>query len=241
MAKLNGKTALISGAGRGIGRATAQLFAAEGANLILIARTLSQLEETAVLCADRGVEVFRQAVDLAMPDQAYNLLRELPPNFAVIDILVNNAARFDKGILADFPLERFAAMMQTNITGTFYLTQRVLGRMPAGSTIVNVSSLSGCVGTEKFAGFGAYNISKYGLWGLTEILALELKEKGIRVNQVSPSGVDTTMFKAAVPPGVQADLTADDVARKILWLASSESGEITGENLLLTEPVSETN
>ncbi len=236
MAELNGKTALISGAGRGIGRATAQLFAAKGARLILISRTRGELEETAALCTDRGAEVLHRAVDLAEPDQCYNLLRELPPNFGVIDILVNNAARFDKGVLAEFPLERFAAMMQTNLTGTFYLTQRVLGRMPAGGTIVNVSSLSGCVGTEKFPGFGAYNICKYGLWGLTEILAIELEERGIRVNQLSPGGVDTAMFKAAVPPGVQASLTPEDVARKILWLASSESGDLTGENVLLREP-----
>jgi NAD(P)-dependent dehydrogenase (short-subunit alcohol dehydrogenase family) len=89
------------------------------------------------------------------------------------------------------------------------------------------------LGVEKFPTFGSYNISKYGLWGLTEILALELKQKNIRVNQVSPSGVDTELFYRAVPPGVQPSLSPEDVANIILYLASERSAPLSGENLRL--------
>lgn len=232
MAKLSGKCALISGSGRGIGRATAQLFASLGANLILIARTESELEETAASCREKSVEVFWRSVDLGQPTQIDTLMRELPSEFAVIDILVNNAALFDKGLLTEFPLERFEAMMQTNVVGTFYLTQQVLRHMPDGGSIVNISSLSGVVGFEKYPGFGGYNVSKYAMWGLTEILAVELEERGIRVNQIAPGGVDTRMFQQAAP-GVISDIKPEHIAAEILRVATELKS--SGENVLYTE------
>ncbi|MFH2056517.1 MAG: SDR family oxidoreductase [bacterium] len=233
MAKLTGKTALITGAGRGIGRATAELFAAEGADLAILARTESELTETADLCRSEGAEVFSRVCDLGKPAQIDAFMLEMPERFARIDILINNAARFDKGMFAEFPRERFELMIQANIVGTFYLTQQVLGRMPQGGSIINISSLSGIVGFEKFPGFGAYNVSKYALWGLTEILAVELAERGIRVNQIAPSGVETKMFREAVPPGVSAEMEPEHVAAEILRVITET--KFTGENILFTE------
>lgn len=233
MAKLTGKTALISGAGRGIGRATALLFAAEGADLALLSRTESELSETADLCRNSGVEVFSRPCDLGDLEQIYRFFDKLPQRFSAIDMLVNNAARFDKGLMTEYPVERFQQMMQANVNGTFYLTQKAIGRMPVGGAILNISSLSGIVGFEKFPGFGAYNISKYALWGLTEILALELKERGIRVNQLAPSGVDTRMFHQAVPPGVESDIKPEHIAAEILRIIIET--DFSGENILFTE------
>jgi 3-oxoacyl-[acyl-carrier protein] reductase len=230
---LEGKAALISGAGRGIGRATAILFAEQGADLILLARTESQLADTAAACRRHGVDVFHRQVDLSEFSEIANLFAQLPETFATIDILINNAAMFGKGLMAEYPLAEFRKMMDVNVIAPFYLSQLALARMPAGGAVVNISSFSGCFDAEKFPGFGAYDISKYGLWGLTEMLAIELRERDIRVNQISPSGVDTEMFRQAVPPGVSADLTPEDVAAAILELVTDQN--LTGQNLKLAE------
>jgi len=235
---LEGRIALISGAGRGIGRATAVAFSREGASLLLLARTLDQLKETAALCEDGDGEVVTLSVDLLDTDAISDAIGTARRTFPTIDILINNAAMFDSGIMAEYTSDRFEAMFKTNVLAPFCLAKAVIPMMKAqgGGTIVNISSYSGCFGVEKFPGFGAYNITKYALWGLTEILAIENKSFGIRVNQVSPSGVDTQMFREAVPPGVLPDLSPENVASKILFLASDDSAPLTGSNILIPEP-----
>ena len=236
MKKLENKIALITGAGRGTGRATAILFADHGARLILVARTEEELNETAETCRDRGVDVFAAACGLADRDRIDSLFYSLPDDFKAITILVNNAARFDAGKMHEYDYNDFEKMLAVNVLAPYYLARKIIPRMKSlgGGTIVNISSFSGCFGVEKFPGFGAYNITKYGLWGLTEILALENKDKNIRVNQLSPSGVDTKMFHTAVPPGIKADLQPDEVARHILYLAGDDSAPLTGENIMLS-------
>jgi len=233
--RLSGRTALITGAGRGIGRATARLFAEHGADLIIVSRTGTELEKTADECRAMGAAVLAETIDLAEQDQIVRLFKKIQKQCKTLDILVNNAARFSSGLMKDYPPDEFRLMMETNVTAPFYLARKTAALMDRskGGAIVNVSSFSGCFGVEKFPGFGAYNIGKYGLWGLTEILALEFKELNIRVNQISPSGVDTAMFRKAVPPGVEADLTPEQVADKILYLVSEESAPLTGANIML--------
>lgn len=233
---LKGKTALITGAGRGIGRATAILFAQENAEIILVARSREQLSETESLClaANRSAEIRALAVDLSDATQIERLFAQLGNGHA-IDILINNAAAFASGPSAEFPVDRFQRLLDINLLAPYRLCQKVIPVMISrgGGTIVNVSSLSGCFGSIKFPGFGPYNISKYGLWGLTEILALENERFNIRVNQISLTGVDTQMFREAVPPGVRASLTPEQVAKEILYLASDSSAPHTGRNLIL--------
>jgi NAD(P)-dependent dehydrogenase (short-subunit alcohol dehydrogenase family) len=233
---LFGKTTLITGAGRGIGRATATLFASEGANLILVARSQAQLDETAALCRagrpDAGITIVPTDLsDSAQIDWLFQMLG----NDAPIDILINNAAMFAAGPAAEFPVEQFHRLLDLNLLAPYHLCQKVIPLMASrgGGAIVNISSLSGCFGTTKFPGFGPYNISKYGLWGLTEILALENRKHNVRVNQISLSGVETQMFHEAAPPGVVAQLTPDQVAEEILYLASESSAPHTGGNLIL--------
>lgn len=235
--RLFGKTALITGAGRGIGRATARLFAEQSADLILIARNTEQLDETVELCqtANRASRVLTVPTDLADLRQIDRLFELIDESGMTVDILINNAAIFASGRSSELPIERFQYLLDINLLAPYYLCQKVLPMMEKNrwGTIVNVSSFSGCFGVTKFPGFGAYNISKYGLWGLTEILALENNEHNIRVNQISLSGVDTQMFKEAAPPGVKADLTPEQVAGEILYLASDDSAPRTGGNLIL--------
>ena len=233
--KLTGKTALITGAGRGIGRATAILFAEHDANLILIARTAGELEETERLCLKDSTNIFTRTIDLAKESQIDNLMNKLPDDFTPIDILVNNASWFDSGPMSEYDINDLKMMLQVNVLAPFYLSQKVIAMMnkETRGCIVNVSSFSGCFGVKKFPGFGAYNISKYALWGLTEILALEGREKNIRVNQIAPSGVDTQMFRQAVPPGVEPDLSPEEVAGQILYLASDDSHPLSGANIMI--------
>lgn len=237
MKKLSGKTALITGAGRGIGRATAILFAGNGADVILVARTASELMETATLCeaADDDIECTVAPLDLAKPHEIDRLFKQVMGSVSGIDFLINNAAVFVSAPTDKLPVDEFQRLLAVNLIAPYHLSQKAIPLMEkhGGGAIVNISSKSGCVGTTKFPGFGAYNISKYGLWGLTEILALELKQRNIRVNQVSLAGVDTAMFRQAAPPGLKPALTLDDVAREILFLASDESAPMTGENVIL--------
>jgi NAD(P)-dependent dehydrogenase (short-subunit alcohol dehydrogenase family) len=235
--RLFGKTALITGAGRGIGRATAIIFAEQGADLLLIARTATELEETVALCktVNGNIHVLSVPTDLADLQQVDRLFAVIEEHGMTVDILINNAAVFASGLSSEFPVDRLQYVLDINLLAPYYLCQKAIPLMlkKRSGTIVNVSSFSGCFGTTKFPGFGAYNISKYGLWGLTEILALENKEQNIRVNQISFSGVDTRMFLEAAPPGVKADLTPEQAAAEILYLASDESAPITGGNLIL--------
>lgn len=238
MKKLEHKTALISGGGRGIGRATAELFAENGANIIILARTRNELEATARSCSKFGVRVLWKTVDLAHLEQIDSLFTGIEADFPALDILINNAAIFDSGLMAQFDIKRFQKVLAVNLIAPFYLSQKAIALISRqkGGAIVNISSFSGCFGVTKFRGFGAYDISKYGLWGLTEMLALELQSENIRVNQVSPSGVATRMFSQAVPPGITAEFKPRDIAEKILYLVSDESKPLTGQNILMPEP-----
>jgi len=233
--ELKNKTALITGAGRGIGLATAVLFAKEGADLILISRTADELSETANLALNHKVNVFSATVDISDKDAVDHLFENLPDDFSKIDILVNNAARFIAGRIDEYYYSDFETMLKTNVIAPYYLSHLVIRNMKehGGGNIVNVSSFSGCHGVQKFPGFGVYGITKYALWGLTEILAVENREHHIRVNQVSPSAVDTRMFKEASPPGLEPDLTPAEVARQILYLASDRSAPLSGANIMI--------
>ncbi|MEW5924052.1 MAG: SDR family oxidoreductase [Candidatus Zixiibacteriota bacterium] len=233
--KLKNRIALITGAGRGIGRATAVLFTKHGADLILVSRTFSELEQTAGQCSVYGVRVLQKVLDVTDQIETDSLFEKIMAKFGRLDILINNAARFDSGMMKDYHPGDFRMMLETNVIAPFYLSQKMasIADRNKGGTIVNISSFSGCFGVEKFSGFGAYNISKYALWGLTEILSLEFKELNIRVNQLSPSGVETKMFHEAVPPGVKADLSPEQVADKILYLASDDSAPLTGANIMI--------
>ncbi len=233
---LSGRTALISGAGRGVGRAIAETFAAAGADLVLIARSKDELSATALECGRAGARVLAETVDLADIKQIDRLFTSLVGQRLKLNILVNNAAILIKSLLEEYDLADFDKMFAINVTAPLALSQRAIPIMKelGGGTIVNISSLSGCFGVQKFPGFGAYDITKYALWGLTEMLAIENMKHNIRVNQLSLSAVDTAMFRSAAPPGLKAALKAEDVGRHVLYLASEDSAPLTGENVILT-------
>lgn len=146
------------------------------------------------------------------------------------DVLVNNAARLvSKPVVETVPAD-WDAVLGATLSGAFHCSRQAFRRMVPGGTIVNVSSLSGWWGSEKFAGMAAYVAAKSGLAGLTEALAVEGRPLGIRVNAVSPGSIATPMLELSGTPREPA-LRAEQVAALAAWLASPESAPLTGANL----------
>lgn len=233
--QLDGKIALVTGASRGIGNAVVRLFAAQGAKIFCCARSEEKLRELRDKLSNQGADIYPKAIDLGKATEIDGLFEFISEHTDRIDIVINAAGNFARARIDEIDEADYDMVMNVNLKAPLMICRNAIPYMEkaGGGTIVNVSSLSGCFGLEKFPTFGTYNISKYGLWGLTEILALELKEKNIRVNQVSPSGVDTKLFYRAVPPGVEPSLSPEDVANIILYLASEKSAPLSGENLRL--------
>ena len=152
-----------------------------------------------------------------------------------LDVLVNNAAILELARVVDMKVEVWDEVMRVDLRGAFLCSQAAFRLMKGGSTIVNVSSLSGVSGAEKFPTMSAYVAAKSGLAGLTEVLAVEGRPLGIRVNAVSPATVATEMGRKA---GIsQEPLSPEEVARVITWLATPDSAPLTGANIRIDPPV----
>ena len=233
--KLENKIALVSGASQGIGRAAARLFAENGAEVFCCARSLEKLENLRNELAQNGAKIHIKKTDLGKSSEIAGLFEFILEKTDHLDTVVNSAGTFAKGRIDQLDEQAFDRVININLKAPFLICKFAIPLLAKsrGGTIVNISSLSGCFGLQKFEGFGAYDISKYGLWGLTEILDVELKDTNIRVNQVSPGGVDTDMFYAANGSDATPGLTPEDVANTILYLASDESAPLSGENLKL--------
>lgn len=149
------------------------------------------------------------------------------------DVLVNNAAVLLPALVADMSRADWDRTLAVGLSAVFHSSQQAFRRMPAGGAIVNVSSLSGWWGAEKFAGMAAYVAAKSGLAGLTEVLAVEGRKRGIRVNAVSPGSIATPMLERSGAPKEPA-LRPVDVARVVAWLACPESAPLTGSNIRLS-------
>lgn len=193
MGALDGKVAIVTGAGRGIGAATARLFAAEGAKVVLASRSQEQLETTAAqIGAETEVgQVITVPTDISEEAQVEALFQRSLEEFGPLDILVNCAATIEVRPFIEMDLAIWQEVMATNVNGTFLCSRaafRQMNESGKGGSIVNLSSLSGVRGPEKFPGFSAYIVSKYGVLGLTESLAVEGKPYRIRVNCVAPGG-----------------------------------------------------
>jgi NAD(P)-dependent dehydrogenase (short-subunit alcohol dehydrogenase family) len=216
------KVVVVIGASRGIGQATAELFAERGAKVAAFARTASgsarhTLGVTGDASNERDIE---------------RLFSECESRLGACEILVNCAGIIDPERLVKTTAERWDRMFAVNVRSIFLACRRVLPSMieRRSGAIVNLASISGVPGPEKFPGFVSYCASKAAVIGLTEALAVEVKGDGIRVNCVSPGSVDTLMW-AHASGGAPADMTPQEVAKSILFLASDESRPMNGQNL----------
>ncbi|MFQ5431395.1 MAG: SDR family NAD(P)-dependent oxidoreductase [Nitrospinota bacterium] len=225
---LNDKVALVTGAGRGIGRAVALLMAKNSAFVYACSRSKDQIDETVRQVRDDGGEAAAISCDVADERQAADMFAAIKKDKGKLDILVNNAALFEASLVEETSLEQFRKVMSVNCDGAFLCAREAFKLMKSGGgSIVNVSSLAGVRGTEKFPGFCSYIVSKFGVFGLTEALAVEGRKYGIRANTVCPGAVDTEMLNKAAPD-LYPRLSPIQVARTIVHLASPESSGVTG-------------
>lgn len=190
---LTNKTALITGAGKGIGKALAESLAQEGVNLGLIARTSADLEALqAELTAKYDIRVAIATADVAVQDDVNRAVASLTEQLGAIHIVVNNAGIASFGKLVDMDPQEWERIIQVNLMGTYYVTRAVLPAMIEQNegSIINISSTAGERG---FATGSAYNASKFAVMGLTEALMQEVRKHNIRVTALTPSTVNTDL------------------------------------------------
>ncbi|HYZ78996.1 MAG TPA: 3-oxoacyl-[acyl-carrier-protein] reductase [Gaiellaceae bacterium] len=230
---LDGKSALVTGASRGIGRAVALELARAGASVVVGYRTgAEEAKETAREAGGRAIQA-----DVADPDEARRLVEEA----GELDLLVNNAGLTRDGLLARMPDDDWRAVLETNLSGAFYTCRaavRSMMRRRAGA-IVNVSSIVGLHGNP---GQTNYSASKAGIIGFTKALARELAPRGVRANVVAPGYVDTRLTREISDDMRELMLRntplqrfgePEDVAGAVRFLCSDEASFITGEVLLV--------
>lgn len=189
---LQGKSAIITGAGRGIGRATAFALAKEGVSLGLLARTPDHVEEVANELKAEGVNVFTATADVGNNNQVVEAIDTLVGKLGNVDILINNAGISKFGGFLELEVEEWEKIIQVNLLGMYYVTRAVLPSMvkQQSGDIINISSTAGQKGGPITS---AYSASKFGVLGLTESLAMEARKDNIRVSALTPSTVVTDL------------------------------------------------
>jgi len=194
---LNNQVALVTGATRGIGLAIARALAAQGCTLVVTARDASALRRLGRELASAKIPVLAHPCDVRDPQSVDNLFREIRRQYKRLDILVNNAGIAHANLTLDkLPLPLWRDVIDTNLTGTFLVTQAALALMKRGGTIVNNLSIAA---SRVFAGSAAYIASKHGALGLTNTLREELRPKGIRVIALLPGATDTAIWNTLWP------------------------------------------
>jgi len=253
--KLKNKVAIITGGGTGIGKAISFAFANEGAAVVVAARNLSRLEEVAKDIKSRGGKVKAIQTDISDHEQVKRMVAQTIDEFGQIDILVNNAARgtFNNADVVDMNLDEWHDTLAINLTGAMLCSREVLKYMiPRRSgNIINISSVAGISGVPKES---PYSVSKWGLIGFTETLAIEAGKSGIRVNCISPGATRTQEFEdwvkvAARDAGISHEeimnkitdnnalkriAEPSEIAACVVFLASDDSSAMTGHNLIVS-------
>lgn len=237
MFRLDGKTALVTGASQGIGKTLSLRLAQQGAQVILAARSADKLAAVAEEIEAAGGRAFALSLDVSKPDSIAEQLAEIPEEFADIDILVNNAGITRDGLFARMGLEQWQQVIDTNLTGAYGVTKEIVKGMMRRryGRIIFVSSVIGLMGN---AGQANYAASKAGVIGMAKSLAKELGGRKITVNVVAPGFVETAMtsdLSDKVRDQLEKTIVVrrlgepDDVAAPVVFLASDEAAYITGE------------
>lgn len=247
MTLVKDKVALVTGAGAGIGRATAQKFAEEGAKVVVSDIDSVGGNDTVDLVVSSGGEAVFVEADVSDEAQIANLLEKTIDQFGRLDCAVNNAGIEGKiGPIADQDVASFDRVLSVNLRGVFLSLRAEITAMlkTGGGAIVNLSSVAGLIG---FPGLSPYVASKHGVNGLTKNAALEYAKEGIRVNSICPGGIDTRMLDSLVEQTSGGSMEtsemmaplhpigrigeAEEVANLIVWLCSDRASFVTGAHV----------
>jgi 3-oxoacyl-[acyl-carrier protein] reductase len=235
MTILAGRTAIVTGSSRGIGKAIALAYGHEGANVVVTARTTATLHELMGKLEKMGIRSLAVTADLGIENDIQSIVDAALASFGRIDILVNNAGIIHPPVhLVDFDPRMWRQVIDVNLTGTALMTRAVLPTMMAqrSGKIINISSIGGRKGAK---GRSAYRATKAALISLTESVAAEVKEYGIDVNCICPGGVDTEGYREAFGNRGRADnpklMLPEEIAALALFLASDDSSAITGASI----------
>ncbi len=236
MTRLAGKTAIISGAARGIGAAIATRYAQEGCNLALCDLDGPGVQQLAVSLREAGIGVLALEADVSRRDQVQGFVDSAIARFGRVDILVNNAGIFFNAVFEEMSDEQWERMLRVNVTSVFMLSQCVIRHWLAENipgVIVNLASISA---TIAFTDSAAYGTSKAAVAGLTRHIALQYGPQGIRANAMAPGIINTSMPNqedmqrwAGERIPLRRPGTPDDVAGLALFLASDDSRYLTGD------------
>lgn len=237
---LTGKTAIVTGAGQGLGRCTARTLHAAGANVVInyfddsFGTNRQLAEETAASLGDRAVPL---AADVRQVGQITQMIDETIERFGQLDIVVNNAAVIRDRTLRKMSDEEWQSVIDTNLTGVFHMCRAVADRLAEGGRIVNMASISGVVG---FYGQVNYSAAKAGVIAVTKVLSKELARRKITVNAVAPGVVLTEMGKT-IPEEVREGMIAqiplgrfgepEEISNVILFLCSDLASYVTGQTI----------
>jgi NAD(P)-dependent dehydrogenase (short-subunit alcohol dehydrogenase family) len=241
--ELKGKTAIVTGGGRGIGEGIARVLAREGANVVVMGRHAAEVERVSHSIAAAGGSALPVVADVTDWASLQAMIAGAAERFGGVDILVNNAGiEGPPRLLGDLPVEQWDGVLGINLRGVFLCCKAVLPAMSARGSgrIINISSIAG----RRMTFFGSvdYTVSKYGVEGLTQHLAWELADRRITVNSVCPGGVVTPLMeenitvayremvtKRLVPLGRMC--TMEEIGETVSFLASDRASMITGQSL----------
>ena len=232
MGKLKGQTAIVTGASRGIGKAIAVMFASEGANVVVTARTEYAIDDLAGRIVQSGRSALAVTADLSIDSDLQRIADETLVKYGRIDILVNNAGIIHPRInLVDFDFELWRKVVAVNLEAVALLTALCLPSMMERNygKVINISSIGGRKGSK---GRSAYRATKAALISLTESVAAETKPYGIDVNCICPGGVDTEGYREAFRMRGKIDdpslMAPEEIAKLAVYLASDDSSSVTG-------------
>jgi NAD(P)-dependent dehydrogenase (short-subunit alcohol dehydrogenase family) len=239
---LNGKTAIVTGGSRGIGKEMAQGLAEAGANLMLCARRAEWLEKTVQEFEEKGFKVTGLTCDVAKPDEVHEVVDETVSKFGSVDILINNAGISWGAMPEDMPLDQWQKVLDVNLTGCFVFAQAVGREMlkQGSGSIINIASIAGLTSSANGPFYAGYVASKAGLIGLTRELAASWGRKGIRVNAIAPGFFHSRLADTVIDI-YERSIQENNVIPRVgnegelkgvaVFLASDASSYITGQTI----------
>lgn len=228
---LSGRRALVTGASRGIGRAVAVALARRGADVLAVARTAADLDETAAAATGAPGSLRVRAVDLRDPDDVRGTVQHAAEALGGLDILVNNAASSHWSLIEDTELTTYQDVVELGVQSCWLMCRAASAHLGAGASVVNVASMLGTVGSKRES---AYVSGKHALVGLTRALALEWSQRGIRVNALAPGYVETAMTAA----GLEDESTSAWIRRNTPLGRWAQPHEMAGPVAFLVSPAS---